>query len=133
MAIDSDEYITFQTDLFPTPDLPAFINDFEQRTNGFPVLHLLWVLMGSDGHEKRPPGLLVDNFKNGSNRKWLLKVAANADFVQTWNFSHWCVGCVCVGCVDYTTMFQIHLSSQESNQITTQTGPSSSMCRMRRP
>lgn len=96
MVFDTDEYITFQTDLFPTPDLPAFIADFEKRTNGFPVLCLLWVLMGSDGHEKRPPGLLVDNFKHGTYRKWLLKVAAKTDFLQTWNFSHWWVVCTCM-------------------------------------
>lgn len=97
MVFDTDEYMTFQPDLFPTPDVPAYFADWEERTNGFPVLRFLWVLVGSDGHEERPPGLLVDNFKKGIYPKWMLKTAAKTDFLDTWRFSHWCV---CVGPMD---------------------------------
>lgn len=92
MVFDTDEYMTFQPDVFPTPDVPAYIADWEERTNGFPVLRFLWVLVGSDGHEERPPGLLVDNFKKGCYPKWMLKTAAKTEFLDTWRFSHWCVG-----------------------------------------
>jgi len=91
MVFDTDEYMTFQTDLFATPDVPAYIADHEERTHGFPVLRFPWVMMGSGGHEARPPGLLADNFVEGYHPKWLLKTAAKAEFIQTWNFSHWCV------------------------------------------
>lgn len=96
MVFDTDEYMTFATDLFSTPDVPAYIADYEKRTDGFPILRFLWVIMGSDGQEQRPSGLLVDNFRKGTFPKWMLKTAGKVDFLETWRFSHWCVH-ACVG------------------------------------
>lgn len=111
MVFDTDEYMTFQTDLFPTPDVPAYIADFEDRTHGFPILRFLWVMMGSDGQEDRPPGLLVDNFKKGGYPKWMLKTAGKVDFLQTWKFSHWCV---CFG-VYFLRMYLLYTDTSKTD------------------
>lgn len=93
MVFDTDEYLTFQQP--DALDVAAYIAEHENRTQGFPILRFPWVTMGADGHETRPPGLVVDGFKTGHFGKWMLKSAGRAVFLETWAFSHWCVY-VCV-------------------------------------
>ena len=89
MTFDIDEYMTFQTDLHPSGNLQAFLVEYEATTHGLPVLHVPWVIMGSDHQEQRPPGLMIDNFRVGNYPAWMVKTAARSAFIEAWDFSHW--------------------------------------------
>jgi hypothetical protein len=52
--IDLDEYIVPQT----TNDLRHFLTDYEAHA----ALVANWVMYGSSGHEKRPHGLMIENY-----------------------------------------------------------------------
>lgn len=89
ITFDPDEYLTIQKDLHPSGDLLSVLAEHDRRTDGFPVLHMPWVWMGSDNQEQRPPGLLIDNFHAGNYPAWMLKTAARAAYIENWDFSHW--------------------------------------------
>ncbi len=90
-VFDVDEYMTLQEHMAdpsnrPTPsELLYAVLD----TLPLPVLHMPWVLMGSDDHRDKPPGLLIEGSQSGSYHAWMLKTMAKTEVLQDWVFSHW--------------------------------------------
>jgi len=99
-VFDVDEYLTIQAqedagiDLLTFPaSLPfALSRLLDARTQeNLPIYRLPWVVMGSDGHEKRNPseGLVIESSSQGSYEPWMLKTLARTDVIRDWQFSHW--------------------------------------------
>lgn len=60
--IDADEFLVPKQ----TDDLRTLLRDYEQ----FGGLGVHWLLFGSSGHEKRPPGLMMENYTRRSSKSY---------------------------------------------------------------
>eukprot|EP00995_Heteronema_vittatum_P008656 NODE_388_length_1413_cov_306.021261_g286_i0.p1 GENE.NODE_388_length_1413_cov_306.021261_g286_i0~~NODE_388_length_1413_cov_306.021261_g286_i0.p1 ORF type:complete len:427 (-),score=73.74 NODE_388_length_1413_cov_306.021261_g286_i0:131-1381(-) len=58
-SLDLDEYIS-RSDSTRWPHLLTAL-----YSSSFAVFRMPWWVLGSDGHEKRPPGLTIENYKHG--------------------------------------------------------------------
>lgn len=83
-VFDVDEYIILDDAIRYDYSLPAFLQE-----NGSPVMRLMWWVVGSDGHETRPDGLMIENYKIGRLDSNLhVKSMARTDVVEEWAFAH---------------------------------------------
>lgn len=78
--VDADEYIVLTGDQQPG----QLLNYLEQ--NEFIRMH--WWIMGSDGHETMPPGLLIENTRHGVYNEHIKTIARSAR-VRRWTESHY--------------------------------------------
>ncbi len=85
--IDADEFL-----FSPDEDLKAVLKDYEDS----PAVGVNWVCFGPSGHEKRPDGLVIENYletfedkDNLFNRH--IKSIVNPKLVQAVNSPHFCI------------------------------------------
>jgi hypothetical protein len=82
-AMDVDEYLTLQEDLY-SGTLHSLLDE-----SILPVIRMPWVLMGSDGHETAPPGLVIEGFANAGPTGPMIKTLVKSNIIVDWEFSHW--------------------------------------------
>lgn len=82
-AIDVDEYLTLQEDLY-SGTLHSLLDQ-----SILPVIRMPWVVMGSDGHETAPPGLLIEGSVTASAPGPWIKTLVKSNIIVDWAYSHW--------------------------------------------
>jgi len=82
-VIDMDEYITVATE-----NVEQFISlSSELNAVGYPFVRMPWWILGSDGHEEVPLGLIIQNYHHGSLSTYV-KTAAKVSELVDWDFTH---------------------------------------------
>lgn len=79
-VIDADEYLSLVDD---TPD-PSLLHLLSPE---HPFVRLPWFAIGSEGHEKRPQGLTIENYKHGRVHRNIKTIAKTSE-VRLWDDAH---------------------------------------------
>ena len=83
-VFDVDEYIVLKDAIKYKYSLPAYLEQSQSS-----VLRMMWWVLGSDGHETRPDGLVIENYKKGKIDDYFhIKSMARSDVVVEWAFAH---------------------------------------------
>lgn len=87
MNLDYDEYVTFyhqDAGSLQQGSLARFVNTYP-----LPFIRLPWWVMGNYGHEKRPAGMMIDNYLTGAMTKpRYIKTIARVDDIETFSNPH---------------------------------------------
>ena len=89
-AIDVDEYISFDDTRINVSSVPlhkSIISTLSAQPN--PWYKLAWWILLGHGLVNKPPGLMIDNFYNGSYVVGHHKTIARSCAVSQWKFSLW--------------------------------------------
>ena len=78
---DLDEYLTISDPLL-WGNVLGFL---ERHDRG--IVRLPWWVLGSEGHETKPPGLLLENYRHGFLQTEHVKTVVRSGIVLSWTFS----------------------------------------------
>lgn len=82
-VFDVDEFVTKQPDLY-AGSLTRYLAESDA-----PCMRMVWWLMGNDGQEERPEGLVIESYKRGRWAPIHMKSICRANIIIRWAFSLW--------------------------------------------
>jgi hypothetical protein len=85
-VIDADEYM-FLYNFNAGDNVLNFLPQFLQQNPSEGMIKMPWYVLGSNGYEQRPSGLLIDLYLSG-NWDIQFKTLIMSEYVQEWKFSH---------------------------------------------
>ena len=90
-TLDADEYISFSDEHHPLALSPSPVLDMLSAlsTARKPFFKLAWWVIVSEGLERKPRGLMIENFRRGYLETHHYKTIARSCLVKEWKFQLW--------------------------------------------